>query len=111
MFSAGNLLKNSFLLSLCKYTFLLIILNQNPKLNWSSSCALLLDNVQALVFAGLVNGLHYQLQMPVTFRYTLVINVLLVLFTVFLAIKVTAPTTILVAVFSILLCIAVLYNQ
>ena len=59
----------------------------------------------ALVFAGLVNGLHYQL------RYTLAINVLLVLFTVFLAIKVTAPTTILVAVFSILLCIAVLYNQ
>ena len=44
MFSAGNLLKNFFLLSLCKYTFLLIILNQNPKLNWSSSCALLLDN-------------------------------------------------------------------
>ena len=65
----------------------------------------------ALVFAGLANGLHYQLQMPVTFRYTLAINVLLVLFTVFLAIKVTAPTTILVAVFSILLCIAVLYNQ
>ena len=46
MFSAGNLLKNSFLLSLCKYTFLLIILTQNPKLNWSSSCALLFDNVQ-----------------------------------------------------------------
>ena len=65
----------------------------------------------ALVFAGLVNGLHYQLQMPVTFRYTLVINVLLVLFTVFLAIKVTAPTTILVAVFSILLCIADIYAQ
>ena len=65
----------------------------------------------ALVFAGLANSLHYQLQMPVTFRYTLAINVLLVLFTVFLAIKVTAPTTILVAVFSILLCVIVLYNQ
>ena len=65
----------------------------------------------ALVFAGLANGLHYQLQMPVTFRYTVAINILLVLFTVFLAIKVTAPTTILVAVFSILLCIADIYAQ
>ena len=65
----------------------------------------------ALVFAGLANSLHYQLQTPVTFRYTLAINVLLVLFTVFLAIKVTAPTTILVAVFSILLCIADIYAQ
>jgi putative membrane protein len=65
----------------------------------------------ALVFAGLANSLYYQLQMPVTFRYTLAINVLLVLFTVFLAIKVTVPTTILVAVFSILLCVTVLYNQ
>lgn len=65
----------------------------------------------ALVFAGLANSLHYQLQMPVTFRYTVAINILLVLFTVFLAIKVTAPTTILVAVFSILLCIADIYAQ
>ena len=65
----------------------------------------------ALVFAGLANGLHYQLQMPVTFRYTLAINVLLMLFTIFLAIKVPTPTTILVTVFSILLCIAVIYNQ
>ena len=48
MSSAGNLLNNSFLLSLCKYTFLLIILNQNPKLNWSSSCALLFDNIQGI---------------------------------------------------------------
>ena len=32
MFSAGNLLKNSFLLSLCKYTFLLIILTKTPNL-------------------------------------------------------------------------------
>ena len=65
----------------------------------------------ALVFAGLANGLHYQLQMPATFRYTLAINVLLVLFTVFLAIEVTAFTTILVAVLSTLLCIAVLFGQ
>ena len=33
------------MLSLYKYTFLLIILNHPPKLNWSSSCALLFDNV------------------------------------------------------------------
>ena len=65
----------------------------------------------ALVFAGLANSLHYQLQMPVTFRYTVAINILLVLFTVFLDIKVKAPTTILVAVFSILLCIADIYAQ
>ena len=32
MFSAENLLKDSFLLSLCKYTFLLIILTKTPNL-------------------------------------------------------------------------------
>lgn len=53
MFSARNLLKNSFLLSLCKYTFLLIILNQSPKLNWSSSCTLLFDNVQTYKYENL----------------------------------------------------------
>ena len=41
-----------FTLSLCKYTFLLIILNQNPKFNWSSSCALLFDNVHACLWLG-----------------------------------------------------------
>ena len=54
---------------------------------------------------------HYQLQLPITFRYVLAINVLLVLFTVFLAIKVPAPTTLLVAIFSALLCIAILLNK
>lgn len=65
----------------------------------------------ALIFAGLANGLHYQLQLPITFRYVLAINVLLVLFTAFLAIKVPAPTTLLVAIFSALLCIAILLNK
>ena len=32
MFSAENLLKDSFLLSLCKYTFLLIIITKTPNL-------------------------------------------------------------------------------
>ena len=32
MFSAENLLKDSFLLSLCKYTFLLKILTKTPNL-------------------------------------------------------------------------------
>ena len=32
MFSTENLLKDSFLLSLCKYTFLLIILTKTPNL-------------------------------------------------------------------------------
>ena len=41
-----------FTLSLCKYTFLLIIQIQNPKLNWSSSCALLFDNVHACLWLG-----------------------------------------------------------
>ena len=65
----------------------------------------------ALIFAGLANGLHYQLQLPITFRYVLAINVLLVLFTAFLAIKVPAPTTLLLAIFSALLCIAILLNK
>ncbi|GJH40483.1 hypothetical protein RCZ04_10330 [Capnocytophaga sp. HP1101] len=65
----------------------------------------------ALIFAGIANGLHYQLQLPITFRYVLVINVLLVLFTALLAVKVPAPTTISVAIFSALLCIATLLNQ
>jgi len=38
--------KKDAFLSLHKYTFLLIILTQNLKLNWSSSYALLFDNEQ-----------------------------------------------------------------
>ena len=61
----------------------------------------------ALIFAGLTNALHYKLHLLITFRYVLVIDLLLVLFTIFLAVKVPIPSTILVAFFAALLFVTI----
>lgn len=67
----------------------------------------------ALLFAGVTNILHYQLQSPLTFTCALLVNILLALFTLTLGIKVPAPTTILVAFFALLMCLtgAFTYRQ
>ena len=65
----------------------------------------------ALIFAGIANLMHYQLQLPLSFRYCIIINVLLVVFTVLLAVKVHLPTTLLVASFSVLMTFLILINK
>ena len=65
----------------------------------------------ALIFAGIANLMHYQLQLPLSFRYCIIINVLLVGFTVLLAVKVHLPTTLLVAFFSVLMTFLLLINK
>lgn len=61
----------------------------------------------ALIFAGLTNALHYRLKLLITFQYVLITDVLLVLFTISLAIKVPMLSTILVAFFSALLFVTI----
>ena len=65
----------------------------------------------ALIFAGVANLMHYQLKLSLTFHYCTIINILIVIFTVLLAMKVPLPTTLLVAVFSVLMTSLMFLNK
>ena len=65
----------------------------------------------ALIFAGIANLMHYQLQLPLSFRYCAVINILLAAFTVLLAVKTQLPTALLVAIFSVIMTFLIFLNK
>ena len=64
-----------------------------------------------LIFAGIANLMHYQLQLSLSFRYCAVINILLAAFTVLLAVKTQLPTALLVAIFSVIMTFLIFLNK
>jgi hypothetical protein len=65
----------------------------------------------ALLFAGIANYMNFQTNTSFSFQCVLIINIILGIFTIFLAIKESQPTTIAVAVFSAILLISSIMNH
>lgn len=65
----------------------------------------------ALVFAGIANYMNFRIGTPFSFQCVLVINIILSAFTLSLAITESQPTTIAVAVFSIILFMSSIVNK
>lgn len=65
----------------------------------------------ALIFAGIANYMNFQTNTSFSFQCVLIVNIILNIFTIFLAIKESQLTTIAVAVFSIILLIGSIMNH
>ena len=64
-----------------------------------------------LIFAGIANLMNLHSHTNFTFRSVMIINIILVIFTLFLSLIESKPTTIVVAVCSILLLVASFINH